>query len=131
MVPYAYKFKYWSDPINFPRKEKDVSHVVVPIHNNNHFDMLDVFLFSHERPNFQVTLYDYLDSGDKAKNLREKMWWAQYFGIYHQNENLAVGQTEYIDILDMIPTEFNANDNSVLSYSTLDHVVGENTDKRK
>ena len=51
------------------------------------------------------------------------MWWAKYFRIYYQSKNLAVGQTEYMGILDMIPTEFNAIDKSILSYSTLDHVV--------
>ena len=42
-----------------------------------------------------------------------------------------MGQTQYMGILDMIPIEFNATDNSVLSYYTLDHVVGKNTDKYK
>ena len=34
---------------------------------------------------------------------------------------------KYMGILDMNPTEFKAAGKSVNSYSTLDHVVGENT----
>ena len=75
----------------FQGKKEIIPHVVVPIHNDNHVFMLDVFLLSHKRPNGQVTLYDYLDSVEKAKNLSAKMWWTKYFGIYHQSNNLVVG----------------------------------------
>ena len=51
------------------------------------------------------------------------MWWAKYFGIHHQSKNLAVGHTQYMGILDMIPTGFNATDKSVNPHFTLDHVV--------
>ena len=87
--------------------------------------MLDVFLPSDKIPNGQVTLYDYLDSGEKVKNLRAKMWWANFFGIYHQS-NQVVGENKYMDILDMIPRGFIAADKSVKLYSTLDHIFGKN-----
>ena len=60
------------------------------------------------------------------KNLNAKMWWAKYFRIYHESEK-AVGVPKYMGNRDMNSKEFKATDNSVSSYSTLDHVVGENT----
>ena len=48
-------------------KKNILSHFVIPIHNDNHFVIIDIFVPSHKITNGQVTLYDYLDSGDKAK----------------------------------------------------------------
>ena len=48
-------------------KKEIISHVVVHIHNDNHFVMIHVFIPSDKRSNVQVTLYDYLDSGEKVK----------------------------------------------------------------
>ena len=63
-------------PSVFQQKKQISSHVVSPIHNNHHFVMIDVFHPCDRIPNDQVTIYDYLYSGDKAKNLSAKMWFA-------------------------------------------------------
>ena len=42
--------------------------------------MFDVFLHYDKRQNGQVTIYNYLDSVDKAKKLSTKMWWANFGG---------------------------------------------------
>ena len=57
----------------FQEKKKIIFHGVVPIHNDNNFVILDVSLPCDKRPDGQVTIYYYLDSGDKAKNLSAKM----------------------------------------------------------
>ena len=110
----------------YQRKKEMISHFVVPMHNDNHFVILDVSLPTDKRPNGQVTLYDYLISGDNAKNLNTKMWWAKYFGIYHKGEK-TVGVQKYMGIRYINSKELKATNNSVNSYSTLDHVVGKNT----
>ena len=46
----------------FQQKTQIVCHVVVPIHNDCHVVMLDVFLPCAKRPNGEVTIYDYLDT---------------------------------------------------------------------
>ena len=53
----------------FQEKKQILCHIVIPIHNDNHFCMLDVFLPYDKRPKDQVTIYDYFSSGDKAKKI--------------------------------------------------------------
>ena len=93
--------------------------------------ILDFFLPTHKIPNGHVTLYDYLGSGNKTKNLSVKMRWPKYFGIYHQSKNLVMRQTQCMGILEMILTELNATDDIVILYSTLNHIIERNTGKCK
>ena len=85
--------------------------------------MLDIFLPSDKRPNGQITIYDYLDSGDKAKIISGNIWWAKLFGIYHQANSL-LGDNKYMGILETTLAELKANDNILKLYSTLNYCVG-------
>ena len=88
----------------FQQKKQIIPDVVVPIHNNNHFVMIDVFLPFDKIPNSQFNIYDYLDSWDKNKNWVQKCG-ELIFGIYYQ-ANSWFRENKYMGILDMNPAGF-------------------------
>ena len=65
----------------FQEKKQILSPIVVPIYNDNQFIMLDIFIPCDIILNSQVTIYDYLDLGDKDKHFSAKMWWSNFWHL--------------------------------------------------
>ena len=66
----------------FIQKKKVITQVVVPIHNNGRFIIIDFFLPFIKRAHGEVIIFDYLNKGVNQTNLRAKIWHAKFFSIY-------------------------------------------------
>ena len=53
----------------FKQKKECIYHAVVPINNNSHFLMIDVFLPFPKKTNGEVTIYNYLHKEDNNKKI--------------------------------------------------------------
>ena len=93
----------------FTQKEKFISQVAVPLHNNGYFVMIDVIPPSLEITNGEVTIYEYLHT---ENNLGENMWLAEFFGIYRKDDQL-LSKNIYMGIKDMNLDRFKLMNESV------------------
>ena len=104
-----------------------MAEVIVPLHNNGHFVMLDVILPSQERNNGEVFIYDYLGKVVNERNLRANLGWAKFFRIFYKRQVL-LNANVYIGIKDTSLDSYNQRKYSEIVISSLDHGVLKNAE---
>ena len=83
-----------------------MSEIIVYLHNNGYFVILDITLPSQDRNNGWVFIYNYLSKGEDENNLIAKMWWAKFFGIFYQKQ-VSLKDNVYMGIKEMSLDGFN------------------------